>query len=155
MFIVKRASEMNNDKSLPYWANNPTAIKMLEAYKRLIIGKPIRTKKGARLSLSLVSMEADFHRSMLNKQRFPDLCRLVNEAKPSHNDASGPTVSKRLTTALEANRNLRVQLDQAKEQASIFRDQLVAVEREIISLRLKVSRLENVERTNITKIHNI
>ena len=126
---------MSDKLNLPYWANNPTAIEMLNAYQRIVTGSPIRVKKSLKVSLSSVSIEAGFHRSMLSKKRYPDLCRLIEDNKNSKINSHTKSVTEKLKIATEANRNLRSEISQLKDQAAIFRDQLIAAEQELLTLK--------------------
>jgi hypothetical protein len=126
---------MNEDNTkLPYWANNPTSVSLLKAYQRFLLGTTQVVKKNTHVNLSNISIEAGFHRSMLNKKRFPELCRMISEGNNTLNKRKSKTTSERLAKSLDANRNLRKKNDELKAQLSVFRDQLLAAERKIIQL---------------------
>ncbi len=134
---------MSDDENLPYWANNPTSVSLLKAYQRILTGTTKVIDKNKKINLSNVSIEAGFHRSMLSRSRFPELCKLIDEGE-KFNKKRSKSVKERLNIALEANRNLRIKNEELKKQLAIYRDQLLSTEKLIIKLRNKNSKGDNV-----------
>lgn len=121
----------------PYWVNNPTAQRLFEAYQRIVGGDPKRVAKSARLTLSSVAMEAGFQRSTLSRKRFPDLCELIEQSKPS-NQKRGKTMHEQFKAKQRAARNLRVRLEEERERNSVLTNQLASLTSKFIKMAMEL-----------------
>ena len=125
---------------MPHWANHKTAVKLLEAYKRIAGGKPDVVDAKAAMSLSAVATEAGFHRSLLNRRRYPELCNLIDEAA-SHKPRKAVTTL--LKDKTRTNKNLRRKLEDRGAETSAMISRVVNLQLENMSLRTRVAVLEN------------
>lgn len=126
----------------PYWVNNPTSKRLWEAYQRMMAGEPCVVAKTARMTLSSVATEAGYQRSTLSRRRFPDLAELIDK---SASGKPGKTMHALYKEKQQANRNLRLKLQEMDEQRSVLLNQLAALESRHLSTLEKLERFNGLD----------
>lgn len=123
----------------PHWANHETAIKLLEAYLRIVGGHPKVVPASARLTLSLVASEAGYQRSTLSKKRYPELCAMIEE----HGAATGrsTSMSQKLAQKARANRTLHEDIASLRSQLDQILSLYVSLGCEYVELRSRYQQL--------------
>ena len=74
-----------------------------EAFERLKSGKPIRVKKHSLIDLNIVALETGKKAGSLRRQRFPELCKKIDEYDRSE-------------TTMERDKRLKKQYSSEKEE---------------------------------------
>lgn len=130
---------MNNElPGRPFWANNPTAVNLWDAFLRIKAGHPVRVKKEKKISLSAVATEAGYQRSLLSRHRFPELCALVDELANSN---GGRSMHSMFLAKSEVVKNLRVEIAELKNQQSLLVNQLTNLQIEYMRVMQELTAL--------------